>query len=293
MNDIFSLPPDAEIEALDRRGIFARPGESRADFLVRANGLQNCVPDPADPELADALPMPPEILREGAARTEALYGFAADFAPGYFSPHGFGLLWAGCAVEDDAGRIFFLLRSEFAHRKRWLLYDRAEILAHEQCHAARAVLADHEFEEHFAYLTSSSALRRFAGNWFRTRRDSLFFLAGTGVLLAAEILAAARILPDLWLWPFVLIALAAPAFLFLRNTGTRKTYFQAKEHLAAAGFDRPDAMLFRATTPEIRRIARTETAAIPALLAEWAEKELRWHCGIRRFAPEKKHDAAL
>lgn len=272
--------PEAACDFLDAHGFLPRPGEQRADFLCRA------LKEPYEsPELDDmfkgAIQFPPEVLAEGAEKTTELYGCEALYVSAYAVRRGFGFLWAGCTLTDDQERSVITVRFPFAKQKRWFIYDRSELLAHEQAHAARTPLNDTVYEEYFAYQTSEKPLRRYLGNCFRSAADSILFLLGLIPLFVVEgfYFTGNAILP---LWPFVLLGAAMPAFLLIRNLLSMRTLNKAKENLAAAGYTQTLPLLFRATAQEIAQIARCRDD-LPALLRSWQETELRWAIALRRF----------
>lgn len=278
--------PEALCDALDASGIIPAPGETVSAFLERAEAESNAPPFDVsgEPDFTDAVPIPPEVLAEGSERTERLFGFAVPHVPGYFVKHGMGLLWGGFTLEDEHGRVCFALRDPFRTRRRWFLYDRAELLAHEQCHAARTPLGDTVYEEMLAYMTSEkNFLRRYLGGCFRSRAGSAAVCVFLTVLFVAELAAAFRILPfTLPLWPFMMVFLLFLFGVLIRNHIVRRRYFRAGKNLSAVT-DRPDAMLFRAVADEIGRIADTAPEEIPALLERFAQNELRWAVALRRF----------
>ncbi len=286
MNDAKNL-----CDSFDAMGIFPRPGETEKDFLSRAGEEKDCHAARKllreDPYFRNngATPIPPDVLTEGTEITERLYGFSAGRVPGCFLKRGFGLFWGGCTLADENGTAVIALRGSFQNRKHWFLYDRAELLAHEQCHAARTPLNDNVHEEFFAYQTSLRRLRRYLGNCFRSRLDGLFFLAGLIPLFLAEGCMIAGVLSmDFPLTPLLGIALLYPAFALIRNQRARNLFFRAEKNLKDAGCKMPAALLFRATAHEIERIAKcgneTETRA---LLNQLRQDELRWQIALRRF----------
>lgn len=271
--------PDGACDLLDANGFLPKRGESRQDFLARA--LKEPYETPAlDESFANAVSLSADILSEGAERTKKLYGFEALYVPGYALKHGFGFLWAGCTMTDDQDRSVFALRFPFATQTRWFIYDRSEILAHEQTHAARTPVNDMTHEEYFAYQTSGSPLRRYLGNCFRTAADSILFLAGLVPLFVIE---ACYMLgnPVLPMWPFALLASIFPAFLLIRNQLARNVINRAKKNLAAAGKKQIMPLLFRATAQEIAQLAKSTD--VPSLLSGWQKRELRWTIALRRF----------
>ena len=195
-----SFPSAKEIESLqtsrtdllcnmDRQGLFFAPGENldayKKRLLNEAAGYRHLLQkiqngknlsEAAGFPVGRGTPITPEIIQEAALVTEKLYGFTINWVPGFFLTKGLGMLWGGCTVTDDKGLQLFFIRKGFKNKQHWFLYDRDELLAHELCHAARSVFQDCELEEHFAYATAKSALRRYMGNCFRTELDALLFL---------------------------------------------------------------------------------------------------------------------
>ena len=146
----------------------------------------------------------------------------------------------------------------------------------------RGSLEDEPYEEHFAYMTSDSAFRRWSGNCFRREWDAIAFLIPVVLLLVAQIVVYSGLL-RLPVWPFWIIAFAFPAFLVVRNIPGRHTFFTAREKLEKNGFANPDAALFRMTSDEIRTLARTPDDETENYLKEKSRSELRWQILIHRF----------
>ena len=302
--------PDAPV-VLDSHGLIAAPGETLESYAERIDELLRTrarfdASAVAGPDGAAALeaeigfkvgsvdPMDAETLAEAADRTERLFGFRADWVPAFFPSRGLGPLWGGCTVITDSGFPVFFLRRSFRDRVKWFIYRRDELLAHELCHAVRGCLRDEPYEEHFAYMTSASAFRRWTGNCFRREWDAIAFLIPVVLLLAVQLVVYSGVV-NLPIWPFWIAAFAFPAFLIARNIPERRTYFAARDKLARAGFGQPDAALFRMTAPEIRELARTPDDRTEAFLQAKSDAELRWQIILRRFrtaapqTPEPDH----
>ena len=283
---------------LDSHGLIVAPGETLESYSARIDEILRtrarfvlCDDGQAKPEsledeigfkVGEVEPMPPDIIAEAADKTEKLFGFRADWVPAYFPSRGLGLLWGGCTVITESGFPVFFLRRGFRNKQKWFIYRRDEILAHELCHAVRGCLEDETYEEHFAYMTSGSAFRRWTGNCFRRECDAILFLIPLALLLAAQIVVYSGVLP-LPIWPFWLIAAAFPIFLIARNIPGRRTFFAARAKLERAGFVNPDAALFRMTADEIKTLARTPDDQIESFLQEKSDAELRWQILIHRF----------
>ena len=289
--------PNAPYE-LDSHGLIAAPGETlesysaridellrtRARFDLCADGQAGArqLEDEVGFKIGEVEPMDAAIVAEAADKTEKLFGFRADWVPAFFPSRGLGLLWGGCTVITDSGFPVFFLRRGFRNKPKWFIYRRDELLAHELCHAVRGCLEDETYEEHFAYMTSASAFRRWSGNCFRRERDAIIFLIPVVLLLAVQIIVYAGVL-NLPLWPFWIIAFAFPAFLIGRNIPERRTFFAARAKLERLDFTNPDAALFRMTADEIRTLARTPDDQLASFLQDKADAELRWQILIHRF----------
>ena len=287
---------------LDSHGLIVAPGETLESYSVRIDELLRtrarfdlCADGQAGAGSLEAEvgfkvgtvePMGAAIIAEAGDKTEKLFGFRADWVPAFFPTRGLGLLWGGCTVITDSGFPVFFLRRGFRNKPKWFIYRRDELLAHELCHAVRGCLEDETYEEHFAYMTSSSAFRRWTGNCFRRERDAIVFLLPVVLLLAVQIVVYSGLL-RLPLWPFWIIAFAFPAFLVARNIPERRTFFAARAKLEHAGFAAPDAALFRMTAAEIRALARTPDDRVERFLQDKSDAELRWQILIRRFQTTK------
>lgn len=285
---------DAAAE-LDRRGILPAPGEELADFASRLGRLRDDM-DEFELELERdgrvgmiGLTMraedriPDVVMAEARDKNQSLYGFHADWVPGFFMSKSLGLLWGGCSLSfPDDNFSIFLIRASFAKTKKWFIYDRAELLAHELCHVARAPLRDAPFEEHFAYQVSPSALRRKLGNCFQSPLDAIMFLAPIMLLLAAQT-AVSFFGVRMPLWPFVAAAFAYPVFLLSRNHHYRRLVLRAETNLATIGVNLPTAVLFRCIKAEIEVIAKSTVDELRKWLAKRRNGDLRWRVIHKKF----------
>lgn len=281
---------------LDEQGIIPGKSENAGDFFARASALEKFREQVRNElksgkcEVLEGVTVKskdkiaPGLLQPGYELTEKLYGFAAVSVPGFFLTGKVGLLWGGCCIgNDDGTRTVFLLRNIFRKREKWWCYHRTELAAHELCHAARFALNDPEAEEFFAYQTSDRKLRRYLGNCFIYGYDALGFLLPVLFLPLAQYIRLFQY-PDLWLWPFWLLAAAYPVFLLCRNQKTRFTVFRAKKKLAELYPGREMAILFRSTVKEMKAIGRTPSSGeLEQLLQHWAETSVRWQVILHRF----------
>ena len=287
------------LAALDARGFLFRNDDTVESFRTRllrmregASGLQQELTTASSVKLFDTFvvqaedAIPSAIMQEAARTTWGLYRFSVDWVPGFFLRRGIGWLWGGCAVTDpETGFTIFLVRHSFAASPRWFIYQREELLSHELCHVARMALDDSAYEEHFAYATAHSRLRRYIGNWFQSKYDAVWFLLPVLLLLAAETVRTFTML-EYQIWPFWLLALAYPLFLLVRNHLQRRKFFQAFRVLLLAGCRCPAAMLFRCVGEEIAELAGwtgRDSATILESLRAKATGSLKWQVMIYRF----------
>lgn len=291
----------AALAQLDARGLTPGVGEDAAAFAARLRELNRNIAT-MDEALArdgaytvedvtverDAR-IPAEIFAVPAERTDALYGFRCDWVPGFFLNPRFSGLFGGCAYyffpEFFA---LFIIRHSFKEKKRWLCYDRDELLAHELCHVARVGVTSHRYEELFAYQTAQSGFRRLFGGIFLEQRDVFMFLFAAlfqfGYTFVRSLIWYR--LPS-WLGWAVLFGVFA--FLLIRLGVMLHTVKRA--HKALRKFFAGDELsarvaLFHASDHEVDEIA--STSDISQLLTDYAARELRWRIVLYRF--DRKSD---
>lgn len=253
---------------LDENGLFPGENEDKQAFLDRCRNifafyrrLDRELKDNGGAvsafglKLREKARIPEEIMREASAKTEKLYGFKINWARGFFVTERMGLLWGGSSwYAPESGELLFIIRPAFERRKKWFIYRRDELLAHELCHVAHTPVADDKLEEFFAYQTSDSRFRRYLGNIFVRGMDAFIFLAPPFILLAVQMLnifAGTGIAE----WPFWALIGLVPAGFLIRNQRSRNLYFRAGKKLATLEIKSPRAVLFRCTVREIAAIA--------------------------------------
>ena len=103
-------------------------------------------------------------------------------------------------------------------------------------------------------------------------------------ILLGAVIVQSFLLPALPAWPFWILALAYPAYLLYRNARARRWVFRAARVLKGFGVEKPMAVLFRSTTPEIRELGKLKS---PESLRAYVEgkQELRWQIIRCRFLP--------
>ena len=286
-----------ELSLLDAQGLLLAPGETLDAFVERLLRERRNI-DALNKELAEtgeAEPLiglklkndgriPLSLLEEGLDVTAEKYGFAAKWVPGFFPSSGLGVLWGGCSISStEETPTLFLIRSSFRKKEKYFIYSRKELISHESCHAVRVPIGDMTYEEHFAYAISSSPLRRYTGNCFKSEKDAILFLLPVFLLLLIQIMRVS-FTPDLPAWPFWILAFVWPAFLVFVNIRERKQYFKAETALKEAGVNNPSAVLFRCGEKEIVSFAACKsTQETEALLREKSREDLRWKVIAARF----------
>ena len=185
-----NLPEDdlSELAHLDSLGFLVGTEETFEDFRQRLLKLCDSLKEFEEKleqgndevEIFDGISVckdkriPTEIVEEAGKVTEHYYRFKINWAPGFFISKDIGWLWGGCALSDEEQVLtVFLIRSSFENKRKWFIYDRRELLAHELCHTARHVVNDNTLEEFFAYQTATSKVRRYMGNCFIYKYDAI------------------------------------------------------------------------------------------------------------------------
>lgn len=281
---------DAAVE-LDHAGFLVQPGENAETYAariaeVKKHGLQfyDRFDKKGKLEIFPGLnvnlknQIPQEILEEATARTEEAYQFSVRWVPGFFPDREFGIFWGGCAVwEEENPTPVIVIRKNFAKRAKWFIYDRAELISHEFCHAARMPLMDQELEEHLAYGISKKWLRRAIGNCFQRDLDAILFVIPAVLLALVQTVITVMQLNNSLILPFWVLALAWPLYLIVRNIIQTGKYKAAKRNLEKAGFRNARAILFRSVYEEICTFAKTKPEQLRTLLEEKAEQDFRWN----------------
>jgi hypothetical protein len=287
---------------LDRRGLTPAPNEDGDAFAARLQRLAERLSQWEDDlrtagrtslegitlKREDAIPA--ELLAASGKRTKGLYGFQCDWVPGYFCSPSHSWLFGGCTFSAPPDLFtVFIISQKLRTKKRHLFYDRDEILSHELCHVARTGLQATEFEEHFAYQTSTGAFRRNWGGIMHSQWDSFLFLA-LCLLLPIGQLVLPQFAPSLPLWLNWIPLLAALAFFVLRHLRSRRHFQKALQTLQkyACHGDEQKAriLLFHATDQEIHALAKLYGKANGETLFHQTldafRKDLRWKVALHR-----------
>ncbi len=281
---------------LDGQGLLVGAAESLPEYVERLRRLQANTAQ-MDETLAtdgktviEGIPVdaseriPPALYDTVREATESLYSFAVDWVPGFYINPSHSWLFGGCAFYFYPDFFaLFIIRKAFADRERWLIYSRSELLAHELCHVARIGLLSDVYEESFAYQTATSPFRKAVGSVFRSPMDSYLLLAGTFLLLIAQIFRVS-LFPALWIWPFWGIVFGTIGYLAVRHVLQEWTLSRAFERLTSVFGEQARAILFRCTDREVDAIARLHS---PEALRDWIDSQpqdsVRWQVIKARF----------
>lgn len=282
------------LRKLDARGLSPAVGEDAEAFASRLEKLQTSLAEfetklsqkgQVDWEgvlCAEKNRIPRSGFEASLTLTDELYGFQCDWVPGFFCNPRFSWLFGGCTYSFPPEFFaLFIISAKLRKAKKFLCYDREEILAHELCHVARSGLGAVEFEELIAYQTAKSGFRRVWGGIMHSQWDSLIFLLACLFLVAAQIFLPLLSLPFAsWLGWAVFGAVVL--FYILRQANSYRIYKKALANVAAVyqGDERiARKVVFHATDKEIRQLARTKDAR--RLLDDW-QSELRWKIALDR-----------
>lgn len=137
------------------------------------------------------VPIPRSVRDEALAVVTRVYGFGDSGAKCYYGPATPLSCW-NATHYTDGRRSVIVLHGKFRNRARAGFYDRAEILAHEFVHAFRVGRGESRFEEHLAWQTSSSAIRRALGGCFRSGPQILALVLLLPVAVPCEMLLRRR-----------------------------------------------------------------------------------------------------
>ncbi|MCJ8331125.1 MAG: hypothetical protein HRT89_16775 [Lentisphaeria bacterium] len=259
---------------LDDHGFILGADESIKDFINRLTELRKNIADFNDdlkgagdeePFLFYDVPLikkdeiPKSVYKSCKKTCQDLYGFSIDWVPGFYTNHNMGILFAGCAMYSYKDFFaVFIIRKSFQKSEKWGLYSRTELMAHELTHIAHIGFKTLNYEEVFAYQTSTSLFRRVVGGMFRTPKDTYLIVGSMLVLLLCQIVNMSIRPPEaVWDQPMPLLFLLAFCSVFTvlgRYTMNLHRYKKAMDKLRSM-FTNPGAVLFRCSEEEIETIA--------------------------------------
>ena len=235
--------------------------------------------------------IPKELFEQANRKTSELYDFSIDWVPGFFTDKKMGLLFAGCAMYslEDFFAVF-VIRNAFRKRKKWLIYSRTELIAHELCHIAHIGFDGRDFEEMFAYQTATSRFRRLFGGVLRSSKDTYLILGSVLFLLVAQTVNITFRSPVEWQnFPMPLI-MAGVLFVFawiLTCYLHKMSMFRAACKQLSKRFNRNDILpiMFRCSYEEIREIAALKNKEIlEAWLTQNQRESVRWRIIMNKYS---------
>lgn len=179
-------------------------------------------------------------------------------------------MWEGGCTWIGPDEVSIQLRKAFEKKRRYLGYAKEEILDHELVHVVRNGFEEPIFEEVLAYQTSLSRIRRFAGPFFRSSRESTFFVI-------ALCLAPLSTLLEFYQLPVYAAIFSLIVVGTVRLIRTHRVFSQARRQVEkSVGRERALAVMLRLTDREIIRFSKMEGEQIRAHALKMSRTQPRW-----------------
>ena len=264
------------LSELDSRGFIIGPEETPETYTERLKVFEKNLTE-MDVELKEkscltvedlSFPasekIPQESFNPATKITQSLYDFKITWVPGFFVTPSFGMLFGGCAYSF-APEFFslFIIRNSFKKKKKWLFYERDELMSHELCHVARFAMGSHKYEEQFAYQTSTSSFRKNFGCMMRSAWETyiiMILLLGmlvtqvSLIMFKGEWLASRTIIQNPVHWFYAALFLFV-GYLVLRQKKQNKDFAGTLDLLSTLTKN-PKALAFRLTDEELDEISK-------------------------------------
>ena len=259
----------------DKRGLICGADESLEQYCDRLETFQKNLDEMEgeikengflsleDMKFPNEERIPESSFSASAKINRDLYDFSIDWVPGFFLTPRFGMLFGGCAYSFDPDFFsLFIIRNSFKKKKKWLFYERDELMSHELCHVARFAMKSHKYEEQFAYQTSNSGFRRNYGCMMRSAWETyiimilLFSMLGTQIYLIlfhAQWLDTQSISSNPIHWFYAALA-GFIGFLVLRQKRQNKQFHHTLE-LMENFCKKPKALAFRLNDEEMEELS--------------------------------------
>jgi hypothetical protein len=225
-----------------------------------------------------------EVLKEALPLTQNLYGITPSWVSLFFSNYQLALWHGGCAWifqlnEQTPTAAFLQLRARFRHSSNFLgIYQRRELIAHELAHVGRMLYQEPQFEEFFAYQSSSSRWRRWLGPIVQSSKESFFFILLLGFVILSDFALLslgpkmATIAWGIKLLPVIFIVLALSRLIWRHQT--LKRCLQQLETLFSPQLARQ--FLYRLRDDEIKQFSQFDSSQIREFIDKAAEQSFRW-----------------
>lgn len=236
-----------------------------------------------------------EVLEEALPLTKKLYDIQPQWVPLFFNNHQLAPWHGGCAwifqLNDQTPTSSFLqLRLHFLNSKSFLgIYQCRELIAHELAHVGRMLYQEPQFEEFFAYQSSSSRFSRWLGPIVQSSRESFCFILLLGLVILTDfaLLSTGTQMPALS-WGLKLLPVALIAYAFMRlifRHRILKRCLQKLETFYPHG--QAKHLLYRLRDKEIKQFSRSTPAKIKAFIDQAANDSFRWRFLKALYPPSK------
>ncbi|NQZ56182.1 MAG: hypothetical protein HRT88_01750 [Lentisphaeraceae bacterium] len=259
----------------DKRGLIAGPGESLEEYCDRLQTFQKNLDEMEDEikehgfltledmKFPNDERIPQTAFNPSAKINRELYDFSINWVPGFFLTPRFGMLFGGCAYSFDPDFFsLFIIRNSFKKKKKWLFYERDELMSHELCHVARFAMKSHKYEEQFAYQTSTSGFRKNYGCMMRSAWETYIVMILLFSMLATQIslltfkskwMAEQSVISNPVNWFYAALA-GFIGFLVLRQKRQNKQFKNCLD-LMDKFCKKPRALAFRLSDEELEDIS--------------------------------------
>ena len=280
-----------ELLTLNSQGFIPGPKEIEQSFLKRVELTKNLFVDPkrfflkkekTPPfELNDRLKKPDlEWVKSSLLN---LFDITVDNFSAYFNNDKLRLFQGAATwiLDFDGISLPLLQLKKKLKRGSFLwIYSLEDILAHELAHFARAGFEEPQFEEFFAYFTSSKALRKILGPIAVSSKEIIVFLSFLflGIVMQYLVMIFSHKIFDVL---FFLSGYFASKILFLGGLrlGYRRWIFNRCYKKLFSIFKEKRktlAVMFRLTDKEIKTFAKKKKETILEYAKKNKEKSLRW-----------------
>lgn len=269
-------------------GFIPGPKESREEFETRVNYCNNIESELSThtgefPFLEQNQYATKEILGEACEKSETLYGIYPSWIPLFFSNYQLALWHGGCAwifqIEENSPLAAFIqLRAKFKTQTTYLgLYRRNELISHELAHIGRMAFEEPQFEEIFAYQSSSSSWRRWIGPLVQSWKESLLFMALLAVLVFLHILFISYPIPILHqtIIFFEWITIGLLGYAVFRRIKLQKQYKKCFKQLELLlDLEKAKHVMYRLTDKEIKEFSYSSMDKIKSYITN--NDSFRW-----------------
>lgn len=281
---------DFELVILNKEGFIAGPKEDEKTFLERVSLTKYFINNPKDFFIDNKkfyVSLGKKIKKPIWSWTKTHLKHLFDFSPDYFfafyqnknlTPFEGAATWQLSKGNKNLNIPILQVRENFKNKGEYLrIYQLDEILAHESVHALRVAYNEPQFEEIFAYLTSTSFFRRIFGSLIRSSYEGVVFFA---LLMSGLMFQVLSFYYNSLTFVFILFSMLSIAWasiglfrLFRAKLILRKAY----KKLFPLFYDRNKTLsvLVRLTDDEIKKISKEKSKNILKYFYDNKEKAIR------------------